>query len=127
MCRSDLSIARFRLGCIAPDTFTHGEHLRMAFVMLHRYEFLEAALYYSRALRRMCARAGHPEKFNQTLTIAFLSLIAERIAADPCAEFEAFVAGNPDLMNAGMLARHYSAQRLSGAIARRTFLLPDLC
>lgn len=98
----------------------------MAFEMLRRYEFLEAALYYSRALRRVCARAGRPEKFNQTLTLAFLSLIAERLAAHPTTDFAAFESANPDLFDSGVLARWYSPGRLAGALARRVFVLPDL-
>lgn len=98
----------------------------MAFLMIQRYEFLEAALHYSRALRRLCMRAGHADKFNQTLTLAFLSLIAERIAADPKVDFATFATRNPDLMSAGALAHRYSAQRLASETAHRIFLLPDL-
>ena len=62
-------------------TFPHREHVRMAFEMLRRHDFPAAVWLFSRALRAMAARAGKPQAFNQTVTIAFLSLIAECIGA----------------------------------------------
>jgi hypothetical protein len=53
----------------------------MAHERLRRYDFPEAVLHYSRALQALTARAGAPGKFHQTITVAFLSLIAERLAS----------------------------------------------
>jgi hypothetical protein len=74
----------------------------------------------------MSSRAGRPQAFNQTLTIAFLSLIAERLeGAAGCADFAAFLAAQPQLLDKGALLRWYSPERLASDSARRTFLLPD--
>ena len=57
----------------------------MAFELLRRHEFTETALHYSRALRTMVAKAGNAQAFHQTVTIAFLALIAQRMDASPTA------------------------------------------
>ncbi len=122
--RADLD--RFLRGEVDPLGFSHAEHVRMAFEMLGRYDFAQAALHFSRALRIMTQRVGKPEKFHQTLTIAFLALIAERRQARAYEDFAAFAAANPDLMTRSALDRWYSPQRLASEVARTTFVLPDL-
>lgn len=120
-----VGLEQFLQARIDPARFTHREHVRMGFETLRRYEFLDGAVRYSRALRRLCERAGRPEKFHQTLTLAYLALIAERLAAEAPVDFAAFAAANPDLLDPAVLSRWYSPQRLASATARRAFLLPD--
>ena len=119
-------LGRFLRGEIPAAQFPHREHVRMAFEMLRRHDFAEVVLHYSRALRAMTARAGKPEAFHQTVTIAFLALIAERMALGHAIEFTGFVDANPDLLEKSVLSRWYGAERLASEAARRTFLLPDL-
>jgi len=118
-------LERFVRGEIPAAQFPHREHVRMAFEMLSRHDFAETALHYSRALRAMTAKAGNPQAFHQTVTIAFLSLIAERMEAGRAADFAAFARANPDLIEKSALARWYRPERLASEAARRTFLLPD--
>ena len=118
-------LARFVRGDIDPASFPHREHVRMGFEMLRRHDFAETAYRYSLALRTMAARAGRPEGFHQTTTIAFLSLIAERMLRLDGADFTAFEQASPDLMDKSALAHWYRPERLTMAAARRTFLLPD--
>lgn len=118
-------LERFIRGELDPRTFSHHEHVRMGFEMLRRHEFCLAALSYSQALRRMTAAAGKPEAFHQTTTIAFLSLIAERLESSAPQDFAAFQRMHPELLDRALLARWYRGARLSQQAARRTFLLPD--
>jgi hypothetical protein len=118
-------LERFVRGEVDAANFPHHEHVRMAFEMLRRHDFAETALHYSRALRAMTTRAGKPQAFNQTVTIAFLSLVAERLERGHPADFAAFQRDNPELLQRNALARWYRPERLASAAARRTFLLPD--
>jgi hypothetical protein len=118
-------LRRFVRGQIAAADFGHGEHVRMAFQMLLRHDFAETVLHFSHALRAMAQRAGRPQNFNQTLTIALLALIAQRMERATGADFAAFAAANPDLFEKALLARWYRPEQLSSAFARRSFLLPD--
>ena len=118
-------LGRFLRGEIPAAEFPHREHVRMAFELLRRHDFADSVLHYSRALRSMTAKAGKPQAFHQTVTIAFLSLIAERLESGGGGDFAAFARENPDLIDKGALARWYRPERLASAAARRTFLLPD--
>lgn len=117
-------LARFLRGEVAAAQFPHREHVRMAFEMLRRHDFAETTLQFSRVLRAMAQQAGRPEAFHQTVTIAFLSLIAERMEGDH-QDFEAFARHNPELLEKGVLRRWYRPERLASERARRTFLLPE--
>jgi len=118
-------LERFVRGELDAANFPHREHVRMAFEMLRRHDFAETVLHCSRALRAMTARAGKPQAFHQTVTIAFLSLIAERLERGHPADFAAFQRDNAELFEKNALARWYRPERLASDAARRTFLLPD--
>jgi hypothetical protein len=119
-------LERFVRGELDPAEFPHREHVRMAFEMLRRHDFAETVLHYSRALRAMTARAGKPQAFNQTVTIAFLSLVAERIQeSGGAADFDALVRAHPELLDKAALTRWYRLERLASEAARHTFLLPE--
>jgi hypothetical protein len=118
-------LGAFLRGEIDPRGFSHAEHVRMGFQVLGRYDFADAAFRYSHALRAITQRAGKPEVFHQTVTIAFLALIAERLQAREYPDFGTFAAANPDLMSRSVLGRWYSPERLASAAARATFVLPD--
>lgn len=119
----DAELATFARGERDPADFPHREHVRMAFEMLRRHSFPETALHFSRALRVMAARAGTPEAYHETITIAFLSLISERM--EGAADFETFASANSDLFDQYVLERWYRPERLESDRARRTFVLPE--
>jgi hypothetical protein len=73
----------------------------------------------------MTARVGKPEAFNQTTTIAFLSLIAERMERGGAPDFAAFVRAHPEMLDKRALSRWYRPDQLATEIARRTFVLPE--
>ena len=118
-------LERFVRGESDAGNFPHREHVRMAFEMLRRHDFAETAWLYSRALRLMTARVGKPEAFNQTTTIAFLSLIAERMERGGAPNFAAFVRAHPEMLDKRALSRWYRPDQLATEIARRTFVLPE--
>lgn len=123
---SGAELERFMQGGLDLHHFPHSEHVRMSFEMLSVYDFPESVLRYSRALQRMTARAGMSHRFNQTITVAFLGLVAERMQTAGHVDFAAFAAAHPDLLDSSILMRWYSAERLSSAPARRVFLLPEV-
>lgn len=125
MSAEERDLERFLRGDVAAADLPHREHLRMAFAILRRHDFLESAQRYAAALRIIAHRAGHPQAFSLTITLAFLALIAERLAAQQDVDFEEFAARNPDLLDKGVLAHWYRPERLTGALGRETFLLPD--
>lgn len=106
--------------------FRHADHVRVAFDLLAKYDFIDASAIYAKGIRTLAAKAGAPKKFNLTITYAFMSLIAERLANCPPPNFNAFVRSNPDLMSKDVLMRWYDSERLNTDAARTIFLLPDV-
>jgi hypothetical protein len=105
--------------------FGHRDHVGVAYEMLRSYEFLEASVKYSRSINTIATRAGAHQKFNVTITLAFLSLIAERMHTARYDSFDAFIEQNKDLLSASLLSEWYSPDRLGSDLARAVFLLPD--
>jgi hypothetical protein len=121
-----VTLERFVRGEVDPTHFPHREHVRMAFEMLRRHDFAESVLHYSRALRAMVTRAGKPEAFHQTITVAFLALVAERMAeCGEHADFATLVGRHPELLDKSLLRRWYAPQRLGSVAARHSFILPE--
>jgi hypothetical protein len=118
-------LARFLRAEIPAADLPHREHVRMAYEMLRRHAFAETLLRYSNALEAITRKAGKPQAFNLTITIAFLALIAQRMEDAPAGGFEAFADANPDLFDKGVLTRWYRPEQLASPLARRMFLLPD--
>lgn len=108
-----------------PAAFRHGDHVAVAYEMLRRYDFLNATAKYGASLNAIATKAGAADKYNTTITVAFMSLIAERIDRDDCADYDDFIAENPDLLSKDILKAWYSPERLKSPLARSTFLMPD--
>ena len=106
--------------------FGHRQHVQVAYEMLHKYRYVEACTRYSNAINTIATNAGAPEKFNVTITFAFLSLIAERIhRTTKWSSFEEFLAQNEDLLSKNALGQWYSSEQLQSDFARTHFLLPN--
>ena len=107
--------------------FNHRAHLRFAFVLLRRAPFLEACIAMRETLQGFARRAGKPGLYHKTITIALMSLFAERIASSSCQvdSFEPFIAANPDLCERTLLHRYYPPEVLATQRARSQFILGE--
>lgn len=112
------------LGTIEPAAFGHAARVQMAYAMSAHYSFDEALVRYARGLRALARRAGQPGKFHMTITVALLSLIAGRRITAKAADWSAFIAANPDLLDRQGLDSWYDHGELAAALARETFVLP---
>ncbi len=115
------SFERCELGA---DAFIHADHVGVAYEMLNRYDFLEASTRYARCIDTIATAAGAADKFNLTITLAFLSVIAERRHTTKHASYAEFLERNPDLLEKSVLEQWYAPDRLSSDLARRMFLMP---
>jgi hypothetical protein len=112
-------------GALDPRAFPHPEHVRFAYGMLERYPFGEAITRFSRGLKLLAAKAGRPEVYHETITVAFLALIGERRARAKGEDWSEFEANNSDLFDKRCLEKWYGAEQLGSDLARRTFCLPS--
>jgi hypothetical protein len=119
------SLASFLSDEIDAAAFRHVDHVRVGFELLKAHDFSTASYKFSTGLKTMLARAGNPAAYHETITLAFLALIAERSAAGDFGDAEDFIQGAPDLMSKTVLERWYGPERLRSDLARRIFLLPE--
>src|SRR3954466_3828119 len=92
--------------------------------MLGRYSFGEAIARFSRGLKLLAAKAGRPQLYHETITVAFLALINERRMRSGGECWTAFEANNRDLFDKRCLEKWYGAEQLRSDLARRAFCLP---
>ena len=116
----------FESGALDPVWFPHSEHVRLGYEMLGCYSFGEAICRFSRGLKLLTAKAGKPQVYHETITVAFLALINERRARDATQTWSEFKANNADLFDKRCLEKWYGDEQLGTDLARRTFCLPKL-
>jgi hypothetical protein len=112
---------------LPPGAFRHRDHVRLAWLYL-RQDALPAALArFSNGLRRYAAAIGKPGLYHETITVAYLTLVNERMARRRDAgDWEAFAAANSDLFaHPAALRPYYRDKTLSSEFARAVFVLPD--
>lgn len=120
----DEELRALETGALDPALFPHPEHVRLAYEMLGRHPFGEAVTRFSRGLRLLAAKAGRPEVYHETITVAFLAVIGERRARAKHAGWGEFETNNSDLLDKRCLDRWYDADYLRSDLARQTFCLP---
>ena len=117
-------LAAFEATTLPLAAFDHRAHVRVGYLYLQRYGLGAAIERFGRALRAFAAANGKDGLYHETITVAFLALINERIAESGSKRWEDFAASNGDLMNRNSLAQFYAPEELAAPEARRVFRLP---
>ncbi|HEY1558939.1 MAG TPA: hypothetical protein VGF94_29145 [Kofleriaceae bacterium] len=102
---------------------THRRHLELGFdVLVREPDFAAAAATFRAELRRFAGA-----KYHETITWAYLALIAERMHGRGYASAAELLAEHPDLLDhrTGALARSYDVAEITASpLARAVFVLP---
>lgn len=108
--------------------FHHEQHVRVAWLFVRRHGMPAALGEFTTAIKRFAAAKGAHDLYHETITWAFLLLVAERMARTPVDTWDAFAAANADLLawKPSILERYYSKAVLTSDLARRIFVMPDL-
>lgn len=123
----DAVLQAFEACQLDPAKFHHDDHIRLAWLCVQRYGAREAETKLLDGLRRFALRAGVPQKFMHTTTIAWTRLVATAQEASPTAiNFSEWIESHPELLGRNLLARHYSPGRLETVEARSGWVEPDL-
>lgn len=117
--------------CHDPDgAFHHSGHVKLAWLLLQRHSPLEAIASYCAGLRQFTVAHNQSQKYNETLTIAFMLLILERLVQHRDPSWEDFATRNPDLLRWGpsaeVMGQYYTLETLNSSAAKQHFVLPDL-
>ena len=122
-------IAAFESTGLPAEQFTHEAHVRVAWWYLRATSLPDALARFSTALRRFAAAKGAATKYHETITVAYMLIIAERLERARGLTWGEFAAANPDLLvrSPSPLSRYYSDALLSSDRARTAFVPPDRC
>lgn len=122
--RDDDFLAALEDGTLPPAAFDHRAHVRAGYLYVLRHGFGGAVERFARTLKAFAALHGKGGLYHETITVAFLALINERVAETAAQGWDAFIAANPDLLDRDSLQRFYAPEELASAEARRVFRLP---
>src|ERR1700682_6845839 len=111
-------------GALDPAMFPHREHVRLGYEMLGRYSFGEAVARFSRGLKLLAAKSGRPERYHETITVAFLALIGERRIQRKHDNWREFKATNSNLLDKHCLVRWYERAQVGSYLVRGAFCFP---
>lgn len=114
--------------CTLPEgDFHHVDHVRAAYLYLRNGGFAEAIARMTSALRRYAAAHGKAARYHETITVAFLALVNQRLHEQgDGGGWEGFIRENPDLLDQRILLHYYRPDTLGSDRARRVFVLGEL-
>ena len=125
---TDTDFARaFERGDVPPAEFSHRSHIRLAWVYLQEEPSFDAALHRIQGgIRQFAAAAGKADKYHETMTVAWMQLLAaagER--AGTAIPFDELLRLAPELADKDLLLRYYTRDRLFSEAARGAWVPPD--
>ncbi|HWI20802.1 MAG TPA: hypothetical protein VNT81_23770 [Vicinamibacterales bacterium] len=118
---------RFVDTSLPANQFHHHQHVQVAWLFVTKHGMPAALSEFTEAIKRFADAKGATGLYHETITWAFLLLIADRQARKPAVTWEEFERDNQDLLawKPSILERYYSKELLKSDLARRTFLMPD--
>jgi hypothetical protein len=120
-------IRAFEACQLSNECFHHRDHIRLAWIYLQRYSELEAREHMAGAIRKFAAHHGKSDKYHETVTVAWLRLVANAIARLPAhASFEHLTTAAPELLDKRTIEKFYSPATLASESARTWWVEPDL-
>ena len=112
--------------CEMPEQeFGHAAHVRAAYLYLRQGDFVAALERVRSSIRRDATHLGKPDRYHETITVAYVALIQQHICErGDAGGWVAFARENPELFKPDLLSQFYPEAQLASELARRVFLLP---
>ena len=108
------------------DRFAHRQHVHLTYLAVRRYGTATAIDLVSSGLQGVARYAGAPQKYNATVSRAWVELVGHHAEHSDAADFDTFAEHNPALLDKKLLTRFYRPATLAGAEARTRWVAPDL-
>lgn len=102
--------------------FHHAEHLRLGWLLLSTMDLVSASARAARAIRRMTEHHGRADRYHETITQAWMRLLASHDERD----FSEFLALHAERATLDLLHRHWRRETLMSDQARTQWVEPDL-
>lgn len=106
--------------------FGHREHVHLTWLAVQRYGPTATIELVSQGIQRTARYAGAPQKYNATVSRAWVELVGHHVVEDAAAAFETMLERNPPLLDKRLLMRFYRPATLAGTDARSGWVSPDL-
>ncbi|HKV29464.1 MAG TPA: hypothetical protein VJT14_00440 [Candidatus Dormibacteraeota bacterium] len=119
-------LAAFEAGKIANQDFHHRDHLRLAWIQIHRLGVDRAADTVAGAIRRFAAHHGHGNRYHETMTRFWVRVVGMGITRHPTLSFDDLLAAEPHLLDKNLPYRHWSRELMASDEARRQWTEPDV-
>jgi len=109
------------------DKFHHGDHIRLAWIYVETLGAAAAEERICASILKFAMNLNHPEKYHDTMTRAWLRLVAVGHTIGPQnGDFAAFIDHHRWLLNRDALSSFYSTATLMSDAARQGWVDPDL-
>ena len=113
-------------GTLPESEFNHAGHVRAAWLYLRQGSFPAALAKMSGTLRNYAAAHGKPDRYHETVTVAYLALINERrLLRGDGGGWRGFLEQNHELLERRLLTHYYRPETLASPAARRVFILGE--
>ena len=123
----DEFLRAFQDGTIPPDRFRHRDHLRAAWLLIHRLGCDEARLAVAAGIRQITVSHGHTDKYHETMTQFWVHLVDHMSREQPeILDFDRFLSAFPQLADKHLPLRHWNRDTLFSPAARAGWIEPDL-
>jgi hypothetical protein len=119
-------LSAFEAARIANQDFHHRDHLRLAWIQVHRLGLRRASDAVAAGIRQFASHHGHGERYHETMTRFWVRVIGMGIDCHPTFAFDDLLAAEPHLLDKNLPYRHWSRGRMLSDDARRQWVEPDL-
>ena len=108
------------------DRFGHRQHIQLTWLAVRRYDTATAIELVSDGIQRTARYAGAPQKYNATVSRAWVELVDHHAAQPGADDFAVFAEQHPALFDKRLLSRFYNSATLASEAARTGWVEPDL-
>ena len=108
------------------DHFGHRQHVQLTWLAVGQYGTAASVDLVSDGIRHTARYAGVPQKYNATVSRAWVELVGHHAAKRQIDDFAEFVEHHPALLDKRLLTRFYLPATLAGEHARTGWVEPDL-
>lgn len=105
--------------------FGHREHVQLTYLAVRRCGVTAAVRIISDGIQRTARYHGAPQKYNVTVSRAWVELVGHHAHESGGDGFQGFVLRNPLLLDKRLLVRFYHPMTLASAEAREGWVAPD--
>ncbi|MFJ8388881.1 hypothetical protein ACIQ9Q_31010 [Streptomyces sp. NPDC094438] len=108
------------------ERFGHRQHIHLTWLAIRRYGAAAAVDLVSDGIQHTARYAGVPQKYNATVSRAWVELVSHHVGQSDTADFDTFADHHPALLDKKLLTRFYRPSTLASVPARTGWVEPDI-